>query len=105
MLRGVGMASNRAEGDRYLLGPCGVNAACLLQSEQARLVGLDLSPFPVGVKMTRGHELLRGVQLRQRKGIVADPDLSIWPGPHNLAGPQSFGLAQASILRATRAAN
>jgi hypothetical protein len=55
--------------------------------------------------MVRGHELLRGVRLGQRDGIVADPGLSVWPCPLSLAGPQSFGLAEASVLRAARAAN
>jgi len=92
VLRGVGMAYDRGEGDRYPLGPCEVSAACLFLSDQACLAGLDLSPFPVGVGMARGHELLRGVRLRQREGIMADPDLSVWSGPLSLAGPRYFGL-------------
>jgi hypothetical protein len=53
---------------------------------------LNLSPFLVGVGTVRGHELTRSVQLRQREGIVVDPNLSIWPEPRGLARPWSFGL-------------
>ena len=103
MLRGVGMAYDRGEGDRYPLGPCEVSAACLFLSDQARLAGLDLSLFPVGVGMARGHELLRGVRLRQRKGVMVDPSLSVWTYPCGLARPQLFGLILASAPCAARA--
>jgi hypothetical protein len=44
------------------------------------------------------------VRLRQRKGAMADPGLSVWPGPLSLAGPRSFGLILAGVPWAARAA-
>jgi hypothetical protein len=78
---------------------------CLLLSEQARLAELDLSPFLPGVGTVRGRELLHGVWLRQRKGVMADPGLSVWLGPRGLAGPRSFGLILAGVPWAARVAD
>ena len=61
--------------------------------------------IPSSVRTARGHELLRGARLRQREGVVADLGLSVWPSPLSLARPRSFGLIQAGVMRATRAAN
>jgi hypothetical protein len=68
-------------------------------------VGLDLSPFLPGVGTVRGRELLRGVRLRQRKGVMVDLGLSVWPGLCGLARPRSFGLILAGVPWAARAAD
>jgi hypothetical protein len=45
------------------------------------------------------------MRLRQEEGVMADLGLSVWPGLLNSAGPQSFGLSLASVLRAAWPAN
>jgi hypothetical protein len=75
-------------------------------SEQACLAGPNLSPFPLGVVM--GGEVMRlsgAVWLRQEEGVMADPDLSVWPGSLGLARPQSFGPLIVDILRPRWPAN
>jgi len=61
--------------------------------------------IPSSVRTARGHELLRGARLRQRKGVMEDLGLSVWPSPLSLARPWSFWLIQAGVLRAAWAAN
>jgi hypothetical protein len=57
--------------------------------------------WPLSPRSLRGQ---CSVPLRQRKGVMADPDLSVWPGPLSLARPRSFGLILAGVLWAARAA-
>ena len=85
---------------RSLRGQCGVPA--LVRADA--LGGLDFShPFP-GVGTARGRELLHSVRLRQKEGVMAGPGLSIWSGPLSSAGLLSFGLMQAGVSWAARAA-
>ena len=56
------------------------------------MVGLDLSPFLLGVETVRGRELLRRMRLRQKEGVMTNLGLSDWPDPLGLVGPRSFGL-------------
>jgi hypothetical protein len=45
------------------------------------------------------------VRLRQEEGVMADLGLSVWPSFLSSAGPRSFGLSLASVLRAAWPAN
>jgi hypothetical protein len=41
---------------------------------------------------------LGAVQIRWEEGVVADPDLSVWPGLLILAGPQLLRISLAGVL-------
>jgi hypothetical protein len=41
---------------------------------------------------------LGAVWIRREEGVVADPDLSVWPGLLGLAGPQLLRLSLAGVL-------
>jgi hypothetical protein len=60
-------------------------------------------PLLVPYRGRDGGEIMRlsrAVRLRQERGVMADPSLIIRPRLLGLAGPQSFGLSLAGVLRA-----
>ena len=68
----------------------------------------DARPLPIPFRGCDVGEVMRlssTMWLGQEGGVMANPDLILQPDLLGLARPQSFGLIQASVIWAIRAAN
>jgi hypothetical protein len=103
--RGVGWHLS-GRGHSCALSPSGMSGACLLLSEQAYLVELDLSPFnpEVGTEKRSCGAALREVN-GEGRGHGRPLDLVLGPGLHGIDGPRLLGFVLARLSWAARAAN